>query len=391
MKNKIKIAQKYSIYLFIFSLNFAQLNFLNLGIDFLVTKITIFLLFAISIINYKSSYSYRDFAKYLNPILLYFAILTILSFINHTSSYQNIFDFPLFTNILTFLLLMNYSKMNPELLLKGLFVFAISTFILSILYFSGIGVSEQLAGRYTVFGINMNILGLSLCISLVTLISIIFENRLKLGRYRFLFLFFIPFLFIFMLITASRVAMISFILGIFVFLYFNKYVSTIKKILIILFTSMLFVMLWIIFLKNSLIVERLFDVVNKGDLSSRDLIWIPLFDLISNNFMFGVGKTGYAMRFAGGSPHNVIIEVLCYTGIIGLLVFLFFFFRIVSNAFKRLKFDNEMLPIILTIPILGMILSGQIFDQKIVWIIFAYIASKKIIEDNTEIQMDNTI
>ena len=42
-----------------------------------------------------------------------------------------------------------------------------------------------------------------------------------------------------------------------------------------------------------------------------------------------------------------------------------------SKYFKKL----EILPLVLIIPVLGMILSGQIFGVKIAWIIFAYFIS----------------
>jgi O-antigen ligase len=279
---------------------------------------------------------------------------------------------------------------NQNLLLNVLFVFAISTFILSILYFSGIVPSQQIEGRFTIFGMNQNLLGLCLCISSFIIISIIFENSLKLGRKRLLLISLLPFLFIFMIITGSRVAFLSFFLGIISYLFFNNKITRTKKVFLVLFTFILFILVWLIFLKNSLVIERLSDTVNRGDLSSRDLIWIDLFNIISNNFLFGVGKTGYALAVGEGSPHNVLIEVLCYTGIVGLLIFSIFFYRIVNNAYKRIKYNNELLPIILTIPILGMILSGQIFDQKIVWVIFAYIVSNTVIKKKQAFNKINT-
>jgi len=382
--NYIKSTQNYSIYFFIFTLNFAQMNLFNLGIDFLATKISISLFFIVSLLNYKSSYSLKYFSVYLKPILLYIILLTIISYLNSSYTSNNFIDFQLFTNILIFLILLNYSRTNNKLLLKGLFVFSMSTVILSILYFLGVDVSEQLEGRYTVFGINANILALNSCISLFILLSVIFENGLQITKKRFFLFLLFPFLLILILKTGSRVAFISLILGILIFLIFIRSLGNKKKIYFILFSSLLFISFWQLFLKNSLLIERLFETVDTGDLSSRDMVWLNLFDTISNNFIFGIGKTGYVLKFGLGSPHNVIIEVLCYTGIIGLLIFLFFFFRIVQNAIKRIKYEDNLLPLVLSIPIVGMILSGQIFDQKIVWVVFAYIASSLKIKINSK-------
>lgn len=382
--NYIKLATKLSVFFFIFSLNFAQMDFLNLGYEFLLTRISIFLLLAISLINFKSSYSIKHFSRYLTPILIYFAYLTLIGVINQSSMYQNYFDFYVFIDILIFWILLNYSIKYKNILLKGLLVFVFSSFILSLLYFSGISVNEELEGRHSIFGINANMLGIEMCVSLLILISIIFENRLELGKKRFLLLFLFPFQFNLMILTGSRVAAISFVLGLGTYLYYVNHIGRLKKILLLVFSSSLFVLFWQIFLKNSYVAERIFDTVNEGDLSTRDLIWISLFDLISNNYVFGVGKTGYSMRVGEGSPHNVFLEVLCYTGIIGLIIFLIFYFRIIQNGYRKMKSQGELLSLVLVIPILGLVLSGQIFDQKIVWVIFAYIASSMVLKDSTD-------
>ena len=139
----------------------------------------------------------------------------------------------------------------------------------------------------------------------------------------------------------------------------------------------------------TLVAERLFDTLNVGDLSSRDIIWAKVMDVISNNYIYGIGKTGYLLELGDFSPHNVILEVLCYTGIVGLLIFGYFLFGIVSNAYKKAKDHCDSLPLILLVPIFGMILSGQIFGQKIVWFIFAYIAYKSKISPKINVKYEN--
>jgi len=373
----INKAHEYTIYAFFFSLNFETLNFLNLNIDFLATKITISILLFISILNFKTFFSVKHFFRYLIPLLFYFILLTYISFINKSSSYREFFDFPFFLNILIFLILINSSRIKYEVLLRGLFIFALSTFFLSILYYLGFGFTEtsvDLEGRASVFGMNQNLLGIHLCVSLLTLISIISENKLELGKERYSLILIFPVLLGFMISTGSRLALLSLISGIFIFVFFNKNIKTKQKILVVFVSSFAFLAFWQLFLKNSLVVGRLLDTVNDGDLAYRDVIWGSLLNVFSNNFIFGVGRTGYAMIVGGTSPHNVLIEVLCYTGIIGLFFFILFVLSIVSNAYKRIKKDRELLPMALVIPILGMILSGQIFGPKIFWALFAYIA-----------------
>lgn len=364
---------EYAIYLFCFSLNFETLNLFNLGIDYLSTKITISILLFLSLINFRTYFSLQHFSKYIFPIIAYFVILSIVSYINCNSSNSTFFDFLFFLNILSFLILINHSKLKPDILLKGLFVFSIGALILSVQYFLGFGVKEISDGRFSTFGLNSNLYGLQLCISLVILFSIIFENGLKIGKYRYLLIFSLPILFIVLIQTGSRVSLLSVIIGFFIFSFSNKSIKFSKKIFLLLGSILACFILYQVYLKDSYVLERLFDVVNNADLAHRDEIWILLLDIFSDKLVFGVGKTGYTLLAGEISPHNVFIEVLLYTGIVGLIVFLIFFIRIVINAFRRRKQTGELLPLALIIPISGIMLSGQMFDKKFIWMVFAYL------------------
>ena len=111
-----------------------------------------------------------------------------------------------------------------------------------------------------------------------------------------------------------------------------------------------------------------------------------------NNFIFGIGKTGYEFFMARSfffedsvdSPHNVFLEVFAYTGIFGLLTFIIFISRIFNDAIKQRNFNGNNLPMALIIPITVFLFSGQIFNQKIFWILFAFmvhspfLANKKV-------------
>lgn len=384
--------QKYAILLFVFSINFENIDLFNLGVNFLATKLTICLLLLTSILNARSLYSFKYYKTYIYPLVTYFVLLTVISFINRTGTVPS-FDMALFLNILIFIILINYSSRQPDILLKGLVVFAISTFISAIAASIGLGVTEAsaaLEGRTAVFGMNHNMLGLNAVISLFIIISVVVEKKLIKGQSRYLLLLFLPFILNLMVETGSRVALISFFLGIAVAIFFKKPYITLKKVMLVIGAVFVFALLWQVYLKNTLVAERLFNSIKEGDLSGRDLIWIPVSDIISNNYLWGVGKTGYARDIAGYmylftitpenitgvmSPHNVFIEVVCYTGILGLSFFLIFFYRVSRNAIKRIHLFGEYLPITLIIPILGLMLSGQIFDQKIVWVLLAYIAT----------------
>lgn len=389
MKLKIQ-PYKFAIYAFFFSLNFETLNTFNLGIDYLASKITISLLLLFFILNFKPVISVTHFTKFIfPPILLFFILLTILSFLNKTADFPFLFDTQLFLNILIFIILCNYSISNPGIMLKGIFVFALGCLLVSLLFFSGIFVEKAMDGRIMMFGENANGLGIKASISLLIFIYFIINKKLDFGKNRFILLFFCPFLFNLMISTGSRVALLSFIVGFVVFLDPFKYSISTKKILILLSILPITFLLWYFYLKDSYVIKRLMNSIFKGDMSNRDIIWSKTMIIIKENLFFGVGKTGYAFEISKQmgtvtSPHNVILEVLCYSGILGLILFLIFFLQIIFKAIRKYRFENDLLSIALLIPIFGMMLTGQILDQKIGWILLAFVASETSIKTVTK-------
>lgn len=368
-------------------MNFETVDLFNLHVDYLASKITITFLFIVSMFNYRTLFDIKYYYNYLNPIIIYFGFLTLISFLNKSELYSTFFDLPFTLNIIVFVILINYSRIQPDILLKGLFFFAIGAFILAVLPFLGMGNSaelEGLEGRLTIFSLNQNKYGLNLCIALLTLTTILFDRKYRRAKIRYLLLLIFPLIFSSMVQTGSRVSLISFILGISAFIYLNKLVSSAQKIILIVSTLLTAILLWKTYLKDALVIDRLILTLKEGDLSSRDLIWNTIGDIISSNYIWGVGITGYTeimdKSFGISSPHNVFIEVLCYTGILGLFLFVIFLYRIITSAIKRYSQNGELLPIILLCPIFGTMLSGQLFDQKIYWILFSYIAGSDILE-----------
>jgi O-antigen ligase len=98
--------------------------------------------------------------------------------------------------------------------------------------------------------------------------------------------------------------------------------------------------------------------------------------IIEKNYLFGIGETGYALKIGEMSPHNVFLEVLCYSGIIGLIIFTWFIIKVIRSAYLARKNVGLILPFLLLIPNLGLLLAGQLLYSKIGWVIFSYIFAR---------------
>jgi O-antigen ligase len=375
-----------AVYAFFFSLNFESLDLFGLGIDYLASKITIIALILISILNFRSiiNVSQRRILLYA-PLILFIIMLTIMNYSNRVEGFMEYFNMALFLNILIFIILSNLSIKYPDVILKGFLALAAGAFFLSVLFIFGVGVEETPDERFTIFNDNPNYVGIRSSIALLTLIYLIFYNKLKLGKNRYWLFLLFPTLIILLVSTGSRVSFLSLVLGIIIFLFplTNKISS--NRFIITLVSIAAFIIVWIFYLKDSVIIERLNNFLFKGDLANRDLIWDHVFIILKENPLFGVGETGYDYAITQvmgsvGSPHNLFLELICYTGIIGLLIFMIFFLQIIWYTFKSYFDDRDIMPVIFLVPIFGLALIGQILDQKVAWILFSYIAGQVFIK-----------
>ena len=373
--------QNFTLYCFCFFINFQELKIFDL--DFLsIPKIAGMLYFVTTLPTINKFLGVIKIKFILLPIGIFFAWLTIINVLNVNEKLFNFFNFSLFQNILLFWFLINHSRRDPLILEKALLSLAVGSIVLALLYKAGIGVDYTELGRISMFGDNENIIGFRMAISIFIIVLGVLQNRLELGWYRFLLLLPLPIMLELMAETGSRAAIIAFILAILIggILYNTK--NLWAKISIIIIISIVLVYFSLLIMKSEILMLRLLQSYEEGDLAGRDIIWQSLIPTIENNLIFGIGETGYAKLFGNASPHNVFLEILCYTGVLGLILYLNFLYKICIRAYKCLKSSGNMLPLLLLLPIFGFLFAGQILTQKLGWVIFAYIISISIFDSS---------
>jgi O-antigen ligase len=361
------------IYIFVFSLCFERLTVFGLNLDFVLTKISSFLLIFFSFFSFNFWRTIIKIKRYTFLLFIFFIILTISSYNNKSVAFNDFFDYLFFLNILILVSLVNVFYEDKLVLTNALFVFTFGNVALTFLYFLGIGqtfISADLEGRATIFGNNQNYLGISLALSsLFILYNLLF---FKISRIRKIFCWIsvIPVIY-FMTLTGSRTAFLSFLIGIFLFITLTDKIGNLKKGLFLHIVSILLLVLIFIFQDKLDVLDRLSSTLENGDTANRDIIWNGLLYFFLDFIFLGVGKTGYLRVIGDLSPHNAFLEVFIYTGLLGLFFFLTFVYRIFLNVIVLYKNSNDFFPIIIFIAILGILLTGQFFDQKIIWFLMS--------------------
>lgn len=384
----LKQIQRITLWLFFFSINFEMMA-LNPGSSQTISmsKLTAFFYILSILPEYKLFFRIDHIKQYIGPIFLFFGWLTLISLININEISSEFIDNTILINILFFWIMINHERSDYLILEKAMLSFAFGALALALFFVAGIGVEYE-GDRLSIFGDDQNYIGFRTSVAILILVLAVVQNRLNMGWWRYLLMIPIPLMLKLISETGSRGAFLSFVLtGITGILLFRTK-ETWKKVVAVIAGLIIFVVVGNVLLESNIMKERLLETVESGDTGGRTKIWHNLFEIVKNHPLTGIGKTGYIYETTliygqEESPHNVILEIMCYTGIIGLIMYLIFLYQIGINSYNIYRRTAFLLPILLLIPILGMILSIQILAKKFGWILFTYIVSATAMPNNT--------
>lgn len=380
----MKTLQRLTLLLFFFSLNFEMWDPLDTGGYFSLSKLTgIFYLVVMipAILQFRTP---REYLPVMRSIGLFYLLLTVVSFTHILVDYTGFIDKTILQNIIILWIMINHEAVDRHILEKGMLSFAIGGIVLATLFNLGIGLEyDPTSYRTSIFGDNANNVGMRMSIASIIILTTVFQNRLKTGNIRLLLLAGMPFVFSSMIGTGSRVAFIAFLLAYFTFVLLYRSDRKWEKPAMVFAGLLVMLFMWIYLQTHEVIIERLIQTIQDGDLSERDVIWKRILPIWWENPFFGVGVTGYdhIVWSASGryvSPHNVIIEILCLTGIAGLLLYMTFFLQVARIGYRVYSHYSFLQPALLLIPVLGLLLSVQLLQVKIGWCIYAYIVGNAI-------------
>lgn len=320
-------------------------------------------------------------------VLASFLMFFVMVFSSLIHSNAVVFNTTIFLNIIMFWLLLNHARRDERVFKEGLLCFAISSGVVGILFLMGIGVDTDMGGRVTIFGDNSNETGVKMAVSILFLLNYCLNNTQNQKiKSPWLLALVYPMLML-MFGGASRTALILLVLGLFVFIILYPAKWKISKVLWLLIGIRLVAAGWGYLQQQELLMARMQTTIDEGNMSGRDYIWQVYLQLIAEHPVLGLGFSGwntYALQVFGliRSPHNVIIEVLLYSGVIGLFFFVILLVSVYKNAYVMLKHKGNIGPLLLSIAALALILSGQALGVKLFWTICAYCVSYKVCPDN---------
>lgn len=371
MKIRLDAIQRCLLYIYFFSLNFQIFNLLGLG-----TPARLFgFLYILAILPQLNLFvKVSNISSVLIKIFLFFSLLTLISALNINYYSYSFLNTTILLNILFFWFLINHERKDPGVLMKGFFSFALGSFFLSILYKLGIG-TEVSGGRLTIFGDNANAIALRMSISAIVLTYLAINDDLNLKKSRFFLLIPLPILFEFMLQTGSRKAFIALAIAFVLCVFMHKSKRMVYKVLGFGVSVAAGFYFYKSLMASEVLYLRLVSAIETGE-TGRNEIWDNVISIFISSPVSGVGMSGYHeayMNIAGTvvSPHNVLLEVLVYTGIVGFILYISFLFSASFQAFLVYRKYNYLLPLLLLVPVFAMITGGQALGGKIPWSILA--------------------
>lgn len=166
------------------------------------------------------------------------------------------------------------------------------------------------------------------------------------------------------ILTGSTGMLLAFVISNLLTVILSIYKRDKKKILVLIILILGFCVLFFIVQNNFIrYLDRATSLRNVNNLHGRYSIWIERLSLFENSPMWGYGQNLNLGRFKNMASHNTYIQVLFYSGFLGLFLFIFPILKIIY----RKKDEERKILFILLIAILIPIMTLDELDNRVLW------------------------
>lgn len=377
----------YALYLYCFSVGIEALDIFNSGGTFSPSKaagLMYLFIFLVVLITQRFIFISRKMLKAVFPILLVVLLIIINTFIFFDQLSETIFDTAMLLNASLFLILINHFQKDPNHLRIGFNFFCLGVLITAFFLIFGIGTEINKEGRITLFGNNHNELGFRFVAASAFILSRASFDVSGIFVKNFIILSVFLILVYATSLTASRSALGALVLLIAAYLFFLKskgVMSAIGKLFLFFCLSGVLILATI---NSEASLARIQssqsqNITDPNALGGRVLLWQNAYSTIKENWLIGVGISGYESLQkkelgypTARDPHNVFLEVLLYTGIIGFLIFLIFIYKIFKLSVLINKKRNDAFPLIIFPVLICILFFNQAFGVKLFWLLSSY-------------------
>lgn len=400
----IDTVRRLTLLLFVFLLCFEYWDALGIRGSFTVPKIAGAAYFALSLISFRKMLAINKSNRVY--ILLFFVLwcwLLFVSLVNHIYyGYDIKLNLTFLQLILMFWLIGNEIRIQPSMVNNIFISFILSVLLIYILISLGIGIQASREGDFAMvadsvrrvwfLGMNPNGLGTAAALSLMLSVGVAFDQK-SIFKYRYLFLFFIPFFLHLIGMSGSAGAFLTIFIASIIYFLFKKQRFGYKPLYMFALIP-LFLLVIEYFQNYESLINKVALFFAHGETSSRTALWKAAVTIYSDSPLFGLGEAGAYARMKDLTSlevaHNVFIDVLLWGGVIALALYLSVYAKLLIKSLQHIKYDNNPLYLtLLAVIVLYMGKAGGGFSFKFAWVLFACIAAMPL-NPNSSTQKEHT-
>lgn len=348
----------------------------------------VFLLIALSGMFYeiiKNKHNIFKINKITRDNLIIFTIFTFWLFIRSITSGNIINSLDKFSSFMLLVVIVYYYfgfiPLNYNRFKKILYVLFTTILLMSILALVNFIGADKSDVRFTANG--QNVIGFSryLVIMTIMIVTLAFNKNHILNRKTAIVFSLTSFLLV--ILTNTKGALLSLILSIILTLLTVGKRAQLRKNLYKILIVILILILILIILPNKYTHRyvNIGEVFSRGSFHSRISLYSQAITSWLNNPLVGVGFGNYKFVNLEGYtyPHNIFLEILSETGIIGITLFILLIINILFNIEKQIKEynndKNKIYIIMLKTSFIALLISaqfsGNIYGNSILFLIGA--------------------
>lgn len=367
---------KYCLFLLVFTVTFEYWDPVGLVGVVTITYMASALYIVSWVPLFRINLNFNLFRRYLWPLGLYI-IMGIFSTAlnsNYAGGVVDAYNGRVVLLILLMLLVANHLANDTTLVSKVLNIYAFSIVLMYILVLLSVGI-EYRNGRLMMFGENPNVVGMKAAIAFAIVLSNLISSQFKILKLLYASVAIYAFLNLIML-SGSRGGLISVFLVLAISVFFTK-IGIVKKFLFTI-SGILFSIFFYNFILSTQVdfSTRILRTVETGDTGRKEL-WLGAIDTIEDNMFLGVGIPGalpemYKRTGHFNDAHNVFLDVLMTTGIMGFIFYFLFIYRLGKSLSRHFAQNGRIVFLVIFILLLfNMSKSGGGISKILYWFFFA--------------------